>query len=158
MWTCNACLLIYLCKKCFLLSYCSPTWNALWQHIDIVKINDVLINTREHICNQIVYISEACGEHFVHEFSSSWSSAIAGGKNTRYSPHEHLCSVSKKLNHIKQCFWSLKIDAFTMVWNFHIGNLDCILKLSVIQYDLSSMTAGQRTIEKGQWPSCPLFR
>lgn len=43
---------------------------------DAIKINNLLINTREHICNQMVYINEACGEHFVHEFSSSWSGAI----------------------------------------------------------------------------------
>lgn len=63
---------------------------------DGIKTNNILINTREHICNQMVYINEACGEHFVHEFSSSWSGAITDIKPYN-SSHELCCSVSESL-------------------------------------------------------------
>lgn len=68
---------MYLCNRFFvvLLTY--------RKHDDI---NNFLINAREHFCNQMVYINEACEnienivsqqwEHFVHEVSSSWSGSI----------------------------------------------------------------------------------
>lgn len=72
MGTTNEHLLAYLRKKfpILLLTY--------WKYLVMTRddINNLLINTSEHICNQMVYINEACGEHFVHEFSSSWSGAI----------------------------------------------------------------------------------
>ena len=68
----NAHLLAYLCKEfpIILVTY----WKCLVTTHD--DINNLLINTREHICNQMVYINEACGEHFVRKFSSSWNGTI----------------------------------------------------------------------------------
>jgi len=51
-------------------------WKCLVTTHDDIEINSLLINTREHICHQMVYINEARGEHFGHEFSSSWSAAV----------------------------------------------------------------------------------
>lgn len=89
---------------------------------DDIKINNLLINTREHICNQMVYINEAYGEHFVHEFSSSWSGAITHIKPPVIHLRSPVLVFQKALSYIKHYFSCFERDACKMVQNFHIGS------------------------------------